>query len=108
MPQVGTLADPTQISRSRPGGISLRTASPLPAAGLGAEALMQAGRLGPDAVLLAATLPDIHAVDVVKALHEALQARVLLGAGPADAQTALAALPRVPLRSSPGRTGPRS
>ena len=58
----------------------------------GAEALMQAGRLGPDAVLLAATLPDIHAVDVVKALHEALPARVLLGAGPADAQTALEAL----------------
>lgn len=73
----------------------------------GAEALMQAGRLSPDAILLAATLPDIDAIEVVKALREALPARVLLGAGPADAQTALAALAAgaVAVVARPYRTG---
>ena len=54
----------------------------------GAEALVQYGRLTPDAVLLAPTLDVVDAPTVVRTIHEIDTLPILLGVGPGQADTA--------------------
>ncbi|MDH2425430.1 response regulator transcription factor [Sphaerisporangium sp. TRM90804] len=58
----------------------------------GAQALIQAGALRPDVVLVSATLPVIGAVEVIKAVRLNRTQPVLLGVGQADAEQAVLAL----------------
>lgn len=58
----------------------------------GAQALLQAGALRPDVVLVAATLPVIGAVDFVRAVRLARSVPVLLGVGEGHAEQAVQAL----------------
>jgi DNA-binding response OmpR family regulator len=58
----------------------------------GAQALIQAGALQPDVVLVSATLPVIGAVDFVRAVRVSRAIPVLLGVGDAHAEEAVQAL----------------
>jgi two-component system OmpR family response regulator len=58
----------------------------------GAQALLQAGALRPDVVLVSATLPVIGAVDFVRAVRRARAVPVLLGVGDGHAEQAVQAL----------------
>ncbi|GAA0920440.1 response regulator transcription factor [Nonomuraea longicatena] len=58
----------------------------------GAQALLQAGALRPDVVLVSATLPVIGAVDFVRAVRLARAVPVLLGVGEGHAEQAVQAL----------------
>ncbi|MFI6499418.1 response regulator transcription factor [Nonomuraea typhae] len=58
----------------------------------GAQALLQAGALRPDVVLVAATLPVISAVEFVRAVRLARAVPVLLGVGEGHAEQAVQAL----------------
>ncbi|MFI6479625.1 response regulator transcription factor [Nonomuraea sp. NPDC050663] len=58
----------------------------------GAQALLQAGALQPDVVLVAATLPVIGAVDFVRAVRLSRAVPVLLGVGEGHAEKAVQAL----------------
>ncbi|GIH29752.1 putative response regulator [Acrocarpospora phusangensis] len=58
----------------------------------GAQALLQAGALRPDAVLISASLPIIGPVDFVRAVRLARAVPVLLGVGEGHAEQAMEAL----------------
>ncbi|WP_336209540.1 response regulator transcription factor [Nonomuraea sp. LPB2021202275-12-8] len=58
----------------------------------GAQALLQAGALRPDVVLVSASLPLISAVDFVKAIRASRPVPVLLGVGEGHAELAVQAL----------------
>ncbi|MEU4700475.1 response regulator transcription factor [Nonomuraea dietziae] len=58
----------------------------------GAQALLQAGALHPDVVLVGATLPTIGAVEFVRAVRLARSVPVLLGVGEGHAEQAVQAL----------------
>ncbi|MET9344375.1 MULTISPECIES: response regulator transcription factor [unclassified Nonomuraea] len=58
----------------------------------GAQALLQAGALQPDVVLVGATLPTIDAVDFVRAVRLSRSVPVLLGVGEGHAEQAVQAL----------------
>ena len=58
----------------------------------GAQALIQAGALRPDVVLVSATLPVIGAVEFVRAVRRARAVPVLLGVGDGHAEQAVQAL----------------
>ncbi|WP_240197603.1 response regulator transcription factor [Nonomuraea lactucae] len=58
----------------------------------GAQALIQAGALQPDVVLVSATIPLIGAVDFVRALRASRTMPVLLGVGEGHAELAVQAL----------------
>lgn len=58
----------------------------------GAQALLQAGALRPDVVLVSATLPIISAVDFVRAVRLSGSVPVLLGVGEGHAEQAVQAL----------------
>ncbi|GGL17296.1 sensory transduction protein regX3 [Sphaerisporangium melleum] len=58
----------------------------------GAQALLQAGALRPDVVLVSATLPVIGPVDFVRAVRLARTVPVLLGVGEGHAEQAVQAL----------------
>lgn len=58
----------------------------------GAQALIQAGALQPDVVLVSATIPLIGAVDFVRALRATRTMPVLLGVGEGHAELAVQAL----------------
>ncbi|MFD1936231.1 MULTISPECIES: response regulator transcription factor [Nonomuraea] len=58
----------------------------------GAQALLQAGALQPDVVLVGATLPTIGAVEFVRAVRLSRSVPVLLGVGEGHAEQALQAL----------------
>ncbi|WP_308170207.1 response regulator transcription factor [Acrocarpospora catenulata] len=58
----------------------------------GAQALLQAGALRPDAVLISASLPIIGPVDFVRAVRLARSIPVLLGVGEGYAEQAMEAL----------------
>ncbi|MET8146040.1 response regulator transcription factor [Sphaerisporangium sp. NPDC005288] len=58
----------------------------------GAQALLQAGALRPDVVLVSATLPVIGPVDFVRAVRLARAVPVLLGVGEGHAEQAVQAL----------------
>ncbi|MEV0585835.1 response regulator transcription factor [Nonomuraea sp. NPDC050310] len=58
----------------------------------GAQALLQAGALQPDVVLVAATLPVIGAVDFIRAVRLARAVPVLLGVDEGHAEKAVQAL----------------
>ncbi|MCG5221041.1 response regulator transcription factor [Streptosporangium sp. KLBMP 9127] len=58
----------------------------------GAQALIQAGALRPDLVLVSATLPVIGAVDFVRAVRLSRAVPVLLGVGEGDAEQVVQAL----------------
>ncbi|WP_084959293.1 response regulator transcription factor [Thermoactinospora rubra] len=58
----------------------------------GAQALLQAGALQPDVVLVSATLPVIGAVEFVRAVRLARAVPVLLGVGEGHAEQAVEAL----------------
>lgn len=58
----------------------------------GAQALFQAGALGPDVVLVSASLPLITPVDFVRAVRASRPIPVLLGVGEGQAEPAMQAL----------------
>lgn len=58
----------------------------------GADALLQAGRLRPDVLLVAAELPVLGGATLVRVLRRRLPTPVLLGVGPGDATAAIEAL----------------
>lgn len=58
----------------------------------GAQGLIQAGALGPDVVLISATLPIITPVEFIKAVRLARAVPVLLGVGEGHAEQAVQAL----------------
>ncbi|GII81582.1 putative response regulator [Sphaerisporangium rufum] len=58
----------------------------------GAQALLQAGALRPDVVLVSATLPVIGPVEFIRALRPARAVPVLLGVGEGHAEQAVQAL----------------
>jgi DNA-binding response OmpR family regulator len=58
----------------------------------GAEALLETGRVSPDAILAAADLPLVSGAQLVEVLRRRHQVPVLVGVGPLDASPAVAAL----------------
>jgi two-component system OmpR family response regulator len=58
----------------------------------GAQALLQAGALRPDIVLVSARLPVVDAITFIRVVREGLNAPVILGVGGRDAAEAVKAL----------------